>query len=394
MALQCGIIGLPNAGKSTIFNALTALEVPAESYPFCTIDPNVGIVPVPDERLEELARIYQPGKVTPATVEFVDIAGLVRGASKGEGLGNQFLAHIREVDALIHVVRCFDDPDISHVEGSIDPVRDAGTVETELLLKDLETVEKRLAQVKKPAASGDQEAREELAALEKVQQGLDGGRMACTMDLSDEELALIRPSFLLTLKPILYVANVGEDEMEGEQPRRSPGRNRQPRRAVYGESGEARHGESRSPPVQALFDFAAPDLASGAIRLCGKLEQEIALLDEPEREAFVEEYHLHEVGLAKLIHAAYDLLDYQTFFTCNPNEARAWIFHASATAYEAAGMVHSDFQRGFIKAEVFHYEELVRLGSEKALKEAGLAGLEGKDYRVRDGDVMYFKFST
>lgn len=366
MALQCGIIGLPNAGKSTIFNALTASQVPAESYPFCTIDPNVGVVPVPDERLEQLAHIYQPGKVTPATVEFVDIAGLVRGASKGEGLGNQFLAHIREVDALIHVVRCFEDPDISHVEGSIDPVRDAGTVETELLLRDLETVEKRLPRAKKPAASGDQEAREELAALEKVRQGLDGGRIACTMDLSDEELALIRPSFLLTLKPILYVANVGEEEMEREQ---------------------------RSPQVQALFDFAARE-SGRAIRLCGQLEQEIALLDESEREAFVEEYHLREVGLNKLIRAAYDLLDYRTFFTCNPNEARAWMFHAGTTAYEAAGMVHSDFQRGFIKAEVFHYDELVSLGSEKALKEAGRAGLEGKDYRVRDGDVVYFKFSV
>ena len=375
MALQCGIIGLPNAGKSTIFNALTASQVPAESYPFCTIDPNVGVVAVPDERLEQLARIYQPGKVTPATVEFVDIAGLVRGASKGEGLGNQFLAHIREVDALIHVVRCFEDPDISHVEGRLDPVRDAGIVETELLLKDLETVEHRLARVKKPAATGDSEAREELAALEKVRQELNEGRLACTIGLPDEELALIRPLFLLTLKPILYVANVGEEELGLEQPRRSL------------------HGESRSPQVQALFDFAARE-NNRAIRLCGQLEQEIALLEESEREAFVEEYHLREAGLAKLIHAAYDLLDYQTFFTCNPNEARAWTFHRGATAWDAAGMVHTDFQRGFIKAEVFPYDELLRLGSEKALKEAGLAGLEGKDYRVRDGDVIYFKFSV
>ena len=366
MSLQCGIIGLPNAGKSTIFNALTASRVPAESYPFCTIDPNVGVVPVPDERLEQLARIYQPGKVTPATVEFVDIAGLVRGASKGEGLGNQFLGHIREVDALVHVVRCFEDPDISHVEGHLDPVRDAGTVETELLLKDLETVEQRLARVKKPAATGDSEAREELAALEKVRQELNEGRLACTMGLPDEELALIRSLFLLTLKPILYVANVGEEEQEHEQ---------------------------RSPQVQALFDFAAKE-NNRAIRLCGQLEQEIVLLEESEREAFVEEYHLREAGLAKLIHAAYGMLNYQTFFTCNPNEARAWTFHQGATAWDAAGMVHTDFQRGFIKAEVFPYDDLVCLSSEKALKEAGLAGLEGKDYRVRDGDVMYFKFGT
>ncbi len=366
MALQCGIIGLPNAGKSTIFNALTASQVPAESYPFCTIDPNVGVVAVPDERLEQLARIYRPGKVTPATVEFVDIAGLVRGASKGEGLGNQFLAHIREVDALIHVVRCFEDPDISHAEGSLDPVRDAGIVETELLLKDLETIKKRLSRVKKPAASGGQEAREELAALEKVQQGMNEGRTASAIDLAPGEQALIRPLFLLTLKPILYVANVGEAEMEQEE---------------------------RSIQIRALFDFAARE-GNRAIRLCGQLEQEIALLDEAEREAFVEEYHLREAGLAKLIHAAYDLLGYHTFFTCNPNEARAWTFHAGVTAYEAAGMVHSDFQRGFIKAEVFHFDELVRLGSEKALKEAGLAGLEGKEYQIRDGDVIYFKFSS
>ncbi|UCH63626.1 MAG: redox-regulated ATPase YchF [Fidelibacterota bacterium] len=366
MSLQCGIIGLPNAGKSTIFNALTASQVPAESYPFCTIDPNVGVVPVPDERLEQLARIYQPGKVTPATVKFLDIAGLVRGASKGEGLGNQFLAHIREVDALIHVVRCFEDPDVSHVEGSLDPVKDAGTIETELLLKDLETLEKRLARIKKLAASGDSEAREELAALEKVRQELNEGRLACALDLSDEELALLRSLFLLTLKPILYVANVGEGEMEQEE---------------------------RSPQVQALFDFATRE-NNRAIRLCGKLEQEITLLGESEREAFVEEYHLREAGLTKLIHAAYGLLDYQTFFTCNPNEARAWTFHQGATAWDAAGMVHTDFQRGFIKAEVFHYDELLRLGSEKALKEAGLAGLEGKDYRIRDGDVIYFKSST
>ncbi|MFB0517107.1 MAG: redox-regulated ATPase YchF [Candidatus Neomarinimicrobiota bacterium] len=365
MALQCGIIGLPNAGKSTIFNALTASQVPAESYPFCTIDPNVGVVPMPDERLEQLARIYQPAKVTPATVEFVDIAGLVRGASKGEGLGNQFLAHIRKVDAMIHVVRCFEDPDISHVEGSIDPVRDAGIVEMELLLKDLESIEKRLARVKKPAVSGDRIAAEELAALQKVQQGLDSGHLASTMDLSKAEGNLIRPLFLLTCKPILYVANVGEAEME--------------------------RGD-RSPQIQALFDFAARE-NNRAIRLCGQLEQEIALLDDPEKAAFVEEYHLGEAGLTKLIHAAYDLLQYQTFFTCNPNEARAWTFHRGATAWDAAGTVHTDFQKGFIKAEVFHYDDLVRLGSEKAVKEAGVAGLEGKDYQLRDGDVIYFKFT-
>jgi GTP-binding protein YchF len=366
MALQCGIIGLPNAGKSTIFNALTTSQVPAESYPFCTIDPNVGVVPVPDERLEELTRIYQPKKATPATVEFVDIAGLVRGASRGEGLGNQFLAHIREVDALIHVIRCFEHADVSHPEGSLNPVRDAEIVETELLLKDLESVGKRLAQAKGPAASGDAEAQHELDVLQKVQRGLNEGMTVDMMSLTASEQGVLRPLFLLSVKPVLYVANVGEEEMERED---------------------------RSAQVQELFQFAARE-KNRAVRLSGQLEQEIARLDEAEREVFVEEYHLREAGLAKFIHAAYDLLGYQTFFTCNPNEARAWTFHQGATAYDAAGQVHTDFQRGFIKAEVFHYNDLVRLGSEKAVREAGLVGQEGKDYQVIDGDVVYYKFSS
>jgi GTP-binding protein YchF len=366
MTLRCGIIGLPNAGKSTIFNALSSSQVSAESYPFCTIDPNVGVVPVPDERLEQLARIYQPGKVTPATVEFVDIAGLVRGASKGEGLGNQFLGHIREVDALIHIVRCFADVDVSHVEGSIDPVRDVEIVETELLLKDIESVEKRLSHVKKTATSGDKEAQQELEVLQKVREELDAGHMVRAMNLSASDLSQISPLFLLTGKPVLYVANVGEDEM-----------------------AEA----TRSSQVDTLFQFAAGE-GNRAIRLCGQLEQEISLLEESERESFVEEYHLREASLVKFIHATYELLSYQTFFTCNPNEAHAWTFHGGATAYDAAGMVHTDFQRGFIKAEVFHFDDLSRLGSESALREAGLAGLEGKDYQVCDGDVIYFKFSA
>lgn len=366
MALQCGIIGLPNAGKSTIFNALTASQVPAESYPFCTIDPNVGVVPVPDERLEQLARIYQPGKVTPATVEFVDIAGLVRGASKGEGLGNQFLARIREVHALIHVVRCFESPDVSHVEGEIDPVRDAEIVGTELLLKDLESVEKRLSQVKKSAATGDKEAQQEVELLEKVRQESNDGKTLHAMDLTPQEVTQINPLHPLTMKPVLYVANVGEEEMEHEE---------------------------RSRQIEDLFNHAAGE-GNRAIRLCGQLEQEIALLDESEREVFVEEYHLREAGLEKLIHAAYELLGYQTCFTCNPNETHAWTFHRGMTAYDIAGMVHTDFQRGFIKAEVFKYEDLEKHGSEKAVREAGLAGVEGKDYRVQDGDVIYFKSST
>lgn len=366
MALQCGIIGLPNAGKSTIFNALTASEVAAENYPFCTIDPNTGVVPVPDERLGALARIYTPGKVTPAIVEFVDIAGLVRGASKGEGLGNQFLSHIREVEAMVHVVRCFEDPDVSHVEGSIDPLRDAEVIETELLLKDMDAVEKRLPRAQKTARAGDKAATAETAVLEKVLAGMNAGRMARDLGLSAVELDLIRHLFLLTLKPILYVANVDEEEIQHAQ---------------------------RGPQAQALVDFAEQE-GNVCIRLCGKIEQEIALLNQEERIEFLAEYNLHEAGLDKLIHAAYGLLGYQTFFTGGPKEVRAWMVPKGGTAYEAAGAVHTDFQKGFIKAEVFHYDDIVRLGSEKAVKEAGLARQEGKGYPVQDGDMIYFKFNV
>ncbi len=363
MALQCGLIGLPNAGKSTLFNALTAAQVPAESYPFCTIDPNVGVVAVPDERLERLAEIYRPGKVTAATVEFVDIAGLVRGASKGEGLGNQFLAHIREVDATVHVVRCFEDPEVSHVEGTIDPVRDAGIVETELLLKDLETVAKRLAAARKQAKSGDAAAREELRVLEQVQQGLDGGETVRGQSLTKDERGLLGSLLLLTAKPMLLVANVDEEAIQREE---------------------------RAAAVQALFDGAAR-AGNGAIRLCAQLEQELGRLESEERALFVAEYHLPEAGLRKLIRAAYGLLDYQTFFTGNANELRAWVAPGGLTALEAAGRVHSDFQRGFIRAEVFADDDLVRLGSEKAVREAGLARQEGREYAVQDGEVLLFR---
>ena len=366
MALQCGILGLPNAGKSTLFNALTASDVPAESYPFCTIDPNVGIVPVPDARLAVLERIFQPGKVTPAVVEFVDIAGLVRGASKGEGLGNQFLAHIRATDALVHVVRCFEDSEVTHVEGSLDPVRDAQIIETELLLKDLESLDRRTQRAAKGARSGEKSAASELAVLERLTAALDAGQMARSVPLDNREKGLVKQLDLLTRKPILYVANVDEREIQRK---------------------------GRGPLPTALAEFAAAE-GNTFIRLCGQIEQEIAVLEGDEQSDFLAEYGLPEPGLDKLIHAAYALLRYQTFFTGSSKEVRAWTVAAGATAPQAAGVIHTDFQRGFIKAEVFSYDDLLRLGSEQALKEAGLVRQEGKEYRVREGDVIFFKFNV
>ncbi len=366
MTLQCGIIGLPNTGKSTIFNALTAAEVPAENYPFCTIDSNSGIVQVPDARLYQLEQIFNPGKVTPAVVEFVDIAGLVRGASRGEGLGNQFLSHIREVNAMVHVVRCFEDDDVAHVEGSIDPLRDAEVIETELLLKDLDTVEKRLNRARKAARSGAKELQAEVDLLERVFTVLAAGQSARTLDLEAADQHRLRSLALLTLKPILYVANVDEAEMQQQE---------------------------RGPLPQSLFDYAVAE-GNICIRLCGKIEQELAVLDADEQSEFISEYGLTEVGLDKLVHAAYKLLSYQTFFTGGPIEVRAWQIRVGATASEAAGVIHTDFQRGFIKAEVFQYDDIVRLGSEKAVKEAGLVGQQGKEYIVQDGDLIFFKFNV
>jgi GTP-binding protein YchF len=365
MSLKCGIVGLPNVGKSTLFNALTKAGVAAENYPFCTVEPNVGIVEVPDPRLAAIAAIAKPQKVIPAVVEFVDIAGLVAGASKGEGLGNQFLANIREADAIAHVVRCFDDPNVAHVVGKIDPVSDIETVHTELALADLQTVDKQLARHGKLAtAGGDKEAQRLVAALKRIRNVLNAGRPARTADFSKEELALLKPLSLLTMKPALYVANVAERGFTGN-----------PLLAAV----EAHAGKERAPVVA----------------ICAVLEAQIADLDAEDKKVFLADMGLEEPGLARLIRAAYRLLGLQTFFTTTgAKEARAWTVPVGTTAVQAAGVIHTDFERGFIRAEVASYDDFVVHGGEHGAKEMGKLRLEGKDYTVRDGDVIHFRFNV
>ena len=365
--LEVGIVGLPNVGKSTLFNAITKAGAEAANYPFCTIEPNVGVVAVPDARLKVLTDLYHPKKTTPASVRFVDIAGLVKGASKGEGLGNKFLEHIRQVDAVAHVVRCFESSDITHVEGGIDPLRDIDIIETELCLADLEAVEKRLVKVTKLLKSGSKEAKAEHAALERLKEALDAGRPAREVELSEEEQGILRDLNLLTRKPILYIANVGEDE--------------------------AATADVENPHVQKVKEYAARTGAQ-VVTVSARLEEEIAELDDEEAAAFLEDLGLAESGLDRLIHGAFALLGLQTFLTAGEDECRAWTITRGTTAPKAAGKIHTDFERGFIRAEIVNYDDLVSLGSVAAARDKGLVRLEGKDYVMRDGDVVNFRFNV
>jgi len=363
MGVKCGIVGLPNVGKSTLFNALTKAGIQAENYPFCTIEPNVGIVPVPDPRQSKISEIVKPEKEIATTMEFVDIAGLVAGASKGEGLGNKFLANIRETDAICHVVRCFEDDDVVHVAGKINPLDDVEVIDTELALADMDSIEKGITRYSKVAKSGDKEAKAKVALLERVKAQLDEGNAVRAMELDDDERASLHEFFLLTIKPTMYIANVAEGGFEN------------------------------NPMLDQVIAHAEAE-GSVVVPVCAAIEAEMVELDEEDLKEFLSELGLEEPGLNRVIRAGYSLLNLQTYFTAGVKEVRAWTVKVGATAPEAAGVIHTDFQKGFIRAEVMAYDDFIEFGGEQGCKEAGKLRLEGKEYIVKDGDVMHFRFNV
>lgn len=367
MGFKCGIVGLPNVGKSTIFNALTSAKAEAANYPFCTINPNTGIVRVPDPRLQTISSLIRTEEIIPTQMTFVDIAGLVKGASKGEGLGNQFLGHIRETQAIAHVVRCFEDGNIVHVEGSVDPIRDVQVIDIELMLADLDSLQKKFSNISKAAKTGDKKSMAQFSVLDRIRTGLEAGNPVRALGLDPTELEVVNEFHFLTAKPVLYIANVNEGAGSGD-----PAQN----------------------PLLAKVIAHAKKEGAPVVSICGKVESEIAELDEKDKIDFLKELGMNEPGLATVIRAGYQLLGLQTYFTAGPKEVRAWTIPKGCKAPQAAGVIHSDFERGFIRAEIYHFDDLVRHKSEDKIRDAGLLRLEGKEYVVKDGDVIHFRFAV